>query len=73
MFRLKTSFLNQEILYSDHEIFLRIDSNGTDATLKLKHLTSIGKVEYGNPIIEIKVDKEGKKFTSLTKVWDDCR
>jgi molecular chaperone HtpG len=32
--------------------------------LKLKHLTSIGeaKVEYGNPIIEIKVDKEGKKF-----------
>jgi molecular chaperone HtpG len=38
-------------------------SNGTDATLKLKHLTSIGeaKVEYANPIIEIKVD-EGKKY-----------
>jgi molecular chaperone HtpG len=38
-------------------------SNGTDATLKLKHLTSIGeaKVEYGT-IIEIKVDKEGKKI-----------
>jgi molecular chaperone HtpG len=39
-------------------------SNGTDATLKLKHLTSIGeaKVEYGNPIIEVKIDKEGKKL-----------
>jgi molecular chaperone HtpG len=52
-------------LYSDHEIFLReLISNGTDATLKLKHLTSIGeaKTEYGNPIIEIKIDKEGKKL-----------
>lgn len=39
-------------------------SNGTDATLKLKHLTSIGeaKVEYGHPIIEVKIDKEGKKL-----------
>jgi molecular chaperone HtpG len=39
-------------------------SNATDATLKLKHLTSIGeaKVEYGNPIIEVKIDKEGKKL-----------
>jgi molecular chaperone HtpG len=52
-------------LYSDHEIFLReLVSNATDATLKLKHLTSIGeaKVEYGHPIIEIKIDKEGKKL-----------
>jgi molecular chaperone HtpG len=52
-------------LYSDHEIFLReLISNGTDATLKLKHLTSIGeaKVDYGNPIIEVKIDKEGKKL-----------
>jgi molecular chaperone HtpG len=52
-------------LYSDHEIFLReLVSNATDATLKLKHLTSIGeaKVEYGNPIIEVKIDKEGKKL-----------
>ena len=57
--------LIKKFLYSDHEIFLReLISNGTDATLKLKHLTSIGetKVEYGSPIIEIKVDKEGKKI-----------
>ncbi|MBB4803602.1 molecular chaperone HtpG [Flavobacterium nitrogenifigens] len=57
--------LIKKFLYSDHEIFLReLVSNGTDATLKLKHLISIGeaKVEYGNPIIEVKVDKEGKKI-----------
>jgi molecular chaperone HtpG len=57
--------LIKKFLYSDHEIFLReLVSNGTDATLKLKHLTSIGeaKVEYGNPIIEVKIDKEGKKL-----------
>lgn len=57
--------LIKKFLYSDHEIFLReLISNGTDATLKLKHLISIGeaKVEYGNPIIEVKVDKEGKKI-----------
>ena len=57
--------LIKKFLYSDHEIFLReLVSNATDATLKLKHLTSIGeaKVEYGNPIIEIKIDKEGKKI-----------
>nr|WP_315223059.1 molecular chaperone HtpG [uncultured Flavobacterium sp.] len=57
--------LIKKFLYSDHEIFLReLVSNGTDATLKLKHLISIGeaKVEFGNPVIEIKVDKEGKKI-----------
>ena len=57
--------LIKKFLYNDHEIFLReLVSNATDATLKLKHLTSIGeaKVEYGNPIIEIKVDKEAKKL-----------
>ncbi len=57
--------LIKKFLYSDHEIFLReLISNGTDATLKLKHLTSIGeaKVEYGNPILEVKIDKEGKKL-----------
>lgn len=60
--------LIKKFLYSDHEIFLReLVSNATDATLKLKHLTSIGeaKVEYGNPIIEIKVDKKGKKLHVL--------
>jgi molecular chaperone HtpG len=57
--------LIKKFLYSDHEIFLReLVSNATDATLKLKHLTSIGeaKVEYGSPIIEVKVDKDNKKI-----------
>jgi len=57
--------LIKKFLYSDHEIFLReLVSNATDATLKLKHLTSIGesKSEYGTPIIEIKVDKENNKL-----------
>ena len=55
--------LIKKFLYSDHEIFLReLISNATDATLKLKHLTSIGevKVEYGNPQLEVKIDKEQK-------------
>lgn len=57
--------LIKKFLYSDHEIFLReLISNGTDATLKLKHLTSVGeaKVDYGHPQIEVKIDKEGKKL-----------
>lgn len=57
--------LIKKFLYSDHEIFLReLVSNATDATLKLKHLTSIGEtnVEYGNPIIEVKIDKDNKKL-----------
>ena len=60
--------LIKKFLYSDHEIFLReLISNATDATLKLKHLVSIGeaKVEYGEPMIEVKVDKEGKKLHIL--------
>jgi len=57
--------LIKKFLYSDHEIFLReLISNATDATLKLKHLSSIGeaKVEYENPMIEVKIDKKGKKL-----------
>ena len=53
--------LIKKFLYSDHEIFLReLVSNATDATLKLKHLANIGEanVTYGNPQIEIKVDKD---------------
>ncbi len=57
--------LIKKFLYSDHEIFLReLISNATDATLKLKHLSGIGeaKVEYGDPMIEVKVDKEKKQL-----------
>ena len=60
--------LIKKFLYSDHEIFLReLISNATDATLKLKHLASIGeaKVELGDPRIEVKIDKEGKKLHIL--------
>ncbi len=60
--------LIKKFLYSDHEIFIReLISNATDATLKLKHLSSIGEagVEYGEPIVEVRVDKKGKKIHIL--------
>ena len=58
--------LIKKFLYSDHEIFLReLISNGTDATLKLQHLITIGEaegVELGDAKLEVKIDKEGKKL-----------
>jgi len=60
--------LIKKFLYSDHEIFLReLISNATDATLKLKHLSTIGetKVEVKDQMIEIKVDKKAKKISII--------
>ena len=57
--------LIKKFLYSDHEIFLReLISNATDATLKLKHLSNIGefKDDYGDPIIEVKIEKKNKRL-----------
>ena len=60
--------LIKKFLYSDHEIFLReLISNATDATLKLKHLSSIGELkgDIGDPKIEIKVDKSKKTLSII--------
>ena len=60
--------LIKKFLYSDHEIFLReLISNATDASLKLKHLASIG--EYKGKVddlqLEIKIDKDAKTLTII--------
>ncbi len=55
----------KKFLYSDHEIFLReLISNATDATLKLKHLSTLGEVkgDIGEPMIEVIVDKKKKQI-----------
>jgi len=60
--------LIKKFLYSDHEIFLReLVSNATDATLKLQHMVSVGEIkeDIGDPMIEIKIDKKGKKLHIL--------
>lgn len=60
--------LIKKFLYSDYEIFLReLISNATDATTKLRHLVNIGeaKVELGDPIIEVKIDKKNNTLSII--------
>src|SRR5882762_2616642 len=56
----------KKFLYSEHDIFLReLVSNATDATQKLKTLSSIGeaKGELGELRIDIRLDAEAKTIT----------
>lgn len=56
----------KKFLYSDHEIFLReLVSNATDATQKLKTLSSIGeaKGELGDLRIDVSLDTKEKTIT----------
>lgn len=62
--------LIKKFLYSDHEIFLReLISNATDATNKLKHLSSLGEVKgnLGDTTLEVKIDSKGKKLHVIDK------
>jgi len=62
--------LIKKFLYSDHEIFLReLVSNATDATLKLKHLASIGeyKGNLDDVTIEVKIDDKNKTLHIIDK------
>lgn len=56
----------KKFLYSDHEIFLReLISNATDATQKLKMLSSLGEIkgELGDITIRVSYDKKKKTIT----------
>jgi molecular chaperone HtpG len=60
----------KKFLYSDNEIFLReLVSNATDATQKLKALTSMGeaKGELGDLKIEVIINKSAKTITIKDK------
>ncbi|MCA6435544.1 MAG: molecular chaperone HtpG [Bacteroidetes bacterium] len=60
----------KKFLYSDNEIFLReLVSNATDATQKLKALSSMGeaKGDLGDLRIEVEVDKGAKTITIKDK------
>ncbi len=60
----------KKFLYSDHEIFLReLIANATDATKKLKALSSLGdfKGNIGDDTIEVILDKTAKTLTVKDK------